>query len=216
LPDIFDEVEEDLRAERAKKFWLRYGGLLVGALALVVLGVAGYQGWSWYERRQAEAAAVTYLAIHRAGEAERPDLNALANRFEALSRDAPSGYGTLARLRAAPLKVETGDRAGGLAIYEAVARDDSVDPLYRDYAALMWVLHALDTADPALLATRIAPLAEGDGPWRASARELAALVALRKGDRAAARTQFQQLAADVTAPPGIRGRAQRIAAELGS
>ncbi len=83
----------------------------------------------------------------------------------------------------------------------------------------MFVLHSLDApdADPAQLAARIAPLAAAgaDNPWRASAQELAALVALKRGDREEARRGLQALAQDVTAPQGLRSRAGRIAAELG-
>ncbi len=45
LSDIFDEVDEDLRADRARKLLQKYGGLLVGAAVLVVIGVGGFKAW---------------------------------------------------------------------------------------------------------------------------------------------------------------------------
>jgi hypothetical protein len=78
----------------------------------------------------------------------------------------------------------------------------------------MWSLRALDAGDPAVLAARLAPLARPNEPWSASARELAALVALRAGQRDEARRALEALAADVTAPRAIRDRAQRIASGL--
>ncbi|WP_338148142.1 tetratricopeptide repeat protein [Neoroseomonas eburnea] len=214
LPDIFDEVEEDLRAERAQRLWRRLATPVLGALVLTVAGVGAWQGWQWYENRQREAAATTFMAIHRAAEAEGADLPAIAARFEALAPTSPAGYRTLALLRAAALRAETGDRDAALALYDRVAADGSADQLYRDLASLMWVLRSLDTADPALLAARIAPLARPDQPWNASARELSALVALRAGQREEAKRSLEALAADVTAPRGIRERAQRIAAGI--
>lgn len=45
MVDIFDEVDEDLRAERAQALLKRYGGLLI-ALALLTIGAAGgWQAW---------------------------------------------------------------------------------------------------------------------------------------------------------------------------
>jgi hypothetical protein len=214
LPDIFDEVEEDLRAERAARLWKRFATPIIGALVLVVAGVAGWQGWQWYEARNRDAAATTFLAAHRAAEAEGADLAAMGARFEAMAPQGQAGYRAIALLRAAALKAETGDRPGALALYDRIAADTAVDPLYRDLASLMWVLRSIDSADPAVLAARIAPLARPDQPWSASARELAALVALRAGQPAEARRALEALAADVTAPRPIRERAQRIAAGI--
>ncbi len=219
MPDIFDELEEDLRAERAAQFWRRHANLIIGAALVVVLGVGAWQGWSWWQQRQAAQAATAYLAAERETAAQGADLKAAAERFAAIAHEAPAGYRTLARLRAAALKAETGDRAAALALWDQVAQDSGADPLYRDLATVMFVLHSLDApdADPAQLAARIAPLAAAgaDNPWRASAQELAALVALKRGDREEARRGLQALAQDVTAPQGLRSRAGRIAAELG-
>jgi hypothetical protein len=214
LPDIFDEVDEELRAERASRIWQRFGTPILGLLLVVVVGVAGWQGWQWYETRQRDAAAVAFMAAHRAAEAEGADLPAMATRFAALAPEGPSGYRTIALLRAAALQAETGQLAEALATYERLAADSAVDPLYRDFASLMWVLRSLDTADPAILAARVAPLARPDQPWSASARELAALVAIRAGQREEARRALEALAADVTAPRSIRDRAGRIAQGL--
>jgi hypothetical protein len=214
LPDIFDEVEEDLRAERAARLWRRFAAPIIGGFVLLIAGIAGWQGWQWYEARARDAAATAFIAAHRDAEAQGADLAAIGARFAALAPEGPAGYRTLALLRAAALKAETGDRAGALALYDRVAADTAVDPLYRDLASLMWVLRSIDSADPAVLAARIAPLARPDQPWSASARELAALIALRAGQTAEARRGLEALAADVTAPRAIRERAQRIAAGI--
>lgn len=215
MPDIFDEVEEDLRADRARRLARRWGGVAFGAALLALAVTAGLQGWHWWQAREAATAATTYLALHRSTEREGADLPTAANGFAALGREAPGGYRTLARLRAAALKAEAGDAAGAQALWEEVARDADADRLYRDLATLLAVGHALDSGDPAQLAARIGPLTVAGNPWQAPARELAALVALRRGDIADARARLQALAADATVSQGLRERAQRVAAGLG-
>jgi hypothetical protein len=213
VADIFDEVQEDLRAERMKRLMTRYGGLLVGIMLLVVLGVAGMQGWRWWQARSAEQAAVTYLAVNQAAAEPGADAAAAADRFAAIAADAPAGYRTLARLRAAALKAEAGDRAGALAQWEEVARDGSIDQLYRDLAAVMWGLHSLQDGDPAAIEARLAPLAEG--PWRGAVQEVRALAAIRRGATDEARQMLTALAADAAVPPGVRDRAGRLLTGLG-
>lgn len=214
MPDIFDEVEEDLRAERAKRLARRWGGVALGAALVVVVATGGWQAWRWNEARQATTAAETFLTLNTSAERPGADLATAANGFAALGRDAPVGYRTLARLRAAALKAESGDAAGALALWDEVAADAEAERLYRDLATLLAVSHALDTGDPAQLAARIAPIAAEGNPWRASAREAQALIAVRRGAQEEARRMLEALVADPAAPPGVRERAQRVAAGL--
>lgn len=215
MADIFDEVEEDLRADRARRLARRWGGVALGVVLLALAATGGVQAWRWHEARGAATAAQTYMALHRAAEAQGADLANAGNGFAALAREAPGGYRILARLRAAALKAETGDGAGALALWEEIAADGGADRLYRDLAVLLIVGHALETGEPAQLAARIGPLTTAGNPWQAPARELAALVAIRRGDTADARARLQALATDATVSPGLRERAQRVAAGLG-
>lgn len=216
LPDIFDEIQEDLRAERARKLWLRYGGVFAGAALLVLAGVGGWQGWTWWQHRQAEAAAGTFLAELRGAEQPGADAKAIAERLASLAETAPEGYRVLARLKAAGLMVQAGQPREALALWDQVSADPKADPLYRDLASLLWAMHGLDTLEPAQLQARLAPLAQPGNTWRASAQELIALAKLRQGDRNGAKAGLSALAEDVTAPQGLRERAQRIAAGIGS
>ncbi|HZF76744.1 MAG TPA: tetratricopeptide repeat protein [Acetobacteraceae bacterium] len=215
MPDIFDEVAEDLRAERNARLARRYGGLAVGAVLLVLAGTAGLQAWRWNQARQAEAAATTYLSLHRTAEREGADLRAAATGFAELARSAPEGYPALARLRAAALRAETGDLPGATALWDELAANAGADPLYRDLATLLSVTHNIEAGDPAALAARLRPLLAEGNPWRASAREAEAVLALRRGNAEEARRAFQALAADAATPPAMRERAGRLASGTG-
>jgi len=218
--DIFDEVDEELRADRAQQLLKRYGGHLIALAVLVVVGVGGWQGWRWWEHRRDLAAAEGFLTAMRAAEALPADAPAAARleragSFEQLAATAPDGYRSLARLRAAALRAEGGDLPGALAQWEAVAADGSADAILRDHAALAWVRHQIDTGDPAALRARLAPLAGPGRPFRALALEASALLDMRLGNTDAARETLRTLAADTTAPDGVRGRANGLLTRLG-
>jgi hypothetical protein len=214
LADIFDEIEEDLRKERAKKLWDRYGWIVLVVAGGIILGVAGWRGWQWYEHRQAAQAAERFLAA--AAAADRGEAAAAAAAFAELSRGAPSGYRVLARLHEAGLKARQGATAEAVALYETLARDSAVPPLYRDLAALLAVLHQADSGDPRALADRLAPLAAPGAAFRHSAMELQAVLAERRGDRAEARRLLEALAEDRGAPDGVRRRAGEMLGAFGS
>jgi hypothetical protein len=219
--DIFDEVDEELRAERAQRLLKRYGGVIIACALLAVGMVAGWQAWRWYQARQDMAAAAEYLtAMNRAGDPAGAG-DAARNRaaialLDRLERTAPEGYRTLARLRAAPAKAALGDLPGALALWDQVAADGSADPLLRDLASLMWASHQIDTGDPAQLRARLGPLAGPDNAWHALASEQLALLDLRLDKPDDAKVILRRLAQDGTAPNGVRGRASTLLSRLGA
>ena len=68
--------------------------------------------------------------------------------------------------------------------------------------------------DVAGVEARMAPLAVESNPWRHSAREVLALLALKAGDTAKAQEWLRKVADDVAAPTAIRGRAAELLAAL--
>jgi hypothetical protein len=207
--DIFQEVDAEVRAERARKALRRYGGLFAVAAVLAALGAGGWQVWLRHERQLNEAAAAEYL---KAGQ--------IADHGEAIvglahvAQDAPEGYRTLARLREAALQVDAGKRDAALAKWEAVADDGSADPLLRGLAALMWVDAQIETGDPAALKVRLEKLTPATNPWHGLALEAQALLDIRQGHADTARQTLHILAQDTTAPEGVRGRATSLLARL--
>jgi hypothetical protein len=58
---IFREVDEEVRTEEMKKLWDRYGKH-IGVAAVVFIGaVAAWQGWQYYQVKQAEEASSYYF-----------------------------------------------------------------------------------------------------------------------------------------------------------
>jgi len=215
VPDIFDEVSEDLRAERAQQMLKKYGGLLVAAAVVVLAATAAFQGWRWYQARETARVATTYIAALRA--ADRPagaERDAARPMLDQVIAEGDSGYRTLARLREAALKADGGDLPGALALYNQVATDPGADPLLRDIATLHWATRQIDNGDPAALQARLAPLAGPDHALRGLAAEAQALLAIRQGKPDAARDILKRLSQDVTAPDGVRGRANGLLAQL--
>ncbi len=56
MTDIFQEVDEEVRRDKAAEFWKKYQNLIIGAAVLIVLASAGFRYWQ-YEKEKAEQAA---------------------------------------------------------------------------------------------------------------------------------------------------------------
>lgn len=215
VPDIFDEVAEDLRAERNRRLMRRYGGFVALAAVLVVVGAGGYEAWSHYTADKANKQAGTFLAAQTLADGQPAGRAQALPGFMQLSQDGSAGYRTLARLRAAALKADAGDLPAALGLWDQVAADGDADPILRDYANLQWGLHQIDNGDPALVSARLLPLTGDGSAWRPLAQEGQAMLALRQGQTDVARDTLKRLSADTTAPDGVRGRAGGLLQRLG-
>ena len=207
---LFREIEEDLRQERWAKLWKHYGTYAGGAVLALVLSVAGYQGWRAYDvaTRQSDGERFA-AALTLAGDKQS---QAAAEAFAGLAADATAGYALLARFQEAALLAK---RGGPAAAYADLAQDPGVDAVYRDLAVILGAFHEMNGPGAGDLSARLAPLTADGNPWRHSAKELTAVLAVRAGDRTKARALFTALAADATAPQGIRARAGEMLAILG-
>ena len=212
MADIFREVDEDLRRENLEKLWKKYGRVVIALAVVVVLAVAGVQGWRAYDqdRRETESDQfATALDLVTSGDAVG-GINALAD----LSDAGGGGYSGLAAFEQARLLADNGDVGGAIKIWDRIAADGALGPGFRDVATLLSVMYQIDEGAPDALRQRLDPLAGPGKAFRASALELQALLALRDGDRAEARDLYTQIVDDVEAPARLRARASQILAAL--
>ena len=220
MADIFDELNEDLRAERARAMAKRYGLLGGIVLLLIIAGVGGWQGWKYHQTQLAAAAAGPFIAAMRSAEALPPGNSPArlpaADAFAKIAATAPTGYRTLARLREAALRWDAGDANAGLALWDAVSADGDADPQLRDLASLLWAQHSVDKGEPAAITARTAKLEVAGDPWRALAQEVDALVALRQNDKDKATRLLRAVMTDPMAADGLRGRANGLLTLLGA
>jgi len=135
VADIFHEVDEEVRRERLTKFWQRYSILIIGACVLLVLGIAGWRGYEWYIARQAAVAGAQFeTAVTLSEQGKAADAEAA---FAKVAAEAPAGYRTLARFRAAAELAKT-KKDEAVKAYDALAADGSLSPLWQDLAAICW------------------------------------------------------------------------------
>ncbi len=209
MSDIIREVDEEIRRENWENLWKRYGKFLFGAAVGAVAVTAAIVGWREYDESRRLEQGNNFTAAVAAAESTESRSDS-ADIMATLAEDAADGYAMLARFREAMLRAEAGEREAAIAVYGALATDDSVDPMFRDLAILYSVRVQADSSDAPALIARLEPLTAEFGVWRYSARELTAILHLRAGDAAAARETFQLLADDLLAPEGLRARAAEM------
>ena len=211
MSELFSEVDEDLRRERLKRIWDRYSLLIIAVAVLIVGGVGGWRGYTYFEgKKTAEAGA----AFDRAADLAEQNKHAEAEAaFTKLAAEAPSGYRTLARLRAAA-EAASRDPAAAIKMYDEIIADRAVSASEQDLARLRAAGLQIDIAPYDALLARLEPATAITGTYRHTARELLALSAWRANNAAATRQWLDMIANDAETPPTLRTRAEALAALL--
>ncbi|MCK4939395.1 MAG: tetratricopeptide repeat protein [Rhodospirillaceae bacterium] len=212
---IIREINSELREEQMNKLWKRYGSAIIGVAVAVVVIVAGYQGWKTYSTSVRMSEGEKFHSAELA--AESGDSEAALAQLAALGESGKSGYGVLALFQQAAILSAKGDSQSAADIYKTIATDKSNA---NDISGLALVLGALQEisigGNHDELAKRLNAANTDDNPWRYSIREILGLVAIETGNKENAAKLFGTLAIDNMAPEGIRDRARKLLAGLGS
>lgn len=214
MTDIIREVDEELRRENWEKLWKSYGKYVIAAAVGIVLATSAVVGWREFSQYRNRQAGDAFAEIVARTEAEIAPSVAAAD-LARYAETAPDGYAMLARFREARLLALDGDKAAALAVYDGLATDSDVEPLFQDLARLFAVRLQIGEADAGTLTAQLEPLTAEDNAWRYSARELKAIIALKAGDKEAARAAYTQLADDLIAPQQLRARASEMLRAIG-
>ena len=83
MSDVFQEVDEDLRRDRAAKLWKRYGIFVIAAAVAIVIATGGYVAWKNYRTKQLTAQGDAFI-------------QALVLRANGQTREAADAFAALA------------------------------------------------------------------------------------------------------------------------
>lgn len=203
---FFREVNEELRSERLRTFWARYGWMIIAGFILIVVATAAWRGYEYWQSRQAAASGDAFLqALTLANEGQAEE--ALA-ALETLQNEGHGAYPVLARMRAATLQAESGDVDAAIAAFREIGEDGAAPQAVREVAQVRAAYLLVDHGSYDDVLAAVGPLATDDHALRHSARETLGLAAWKAGDLETAGDWFDQIASDEDAPVGFSQRAE--------
>lgn len=207
------EVDEELRKEQAAALWRRWG---LAIAAAVVLGLAIFAGYLYWQHRQREAAGREGEQLQLAwdnlssGQTEKA-----APQIAGLAKSHSDGYRAVALFTQGDLLLQKNDLKGAAAKFGAIAADGTLAEPFRQLALVRQTMAEFDTIKPDQVIARLRGVAVPENAYFGSAGELVALAYLKQGRRDLAGRLFGQMAQAEQVPPSIRQRAVQMAGVLG-
>lgn len=198
------DLEEQEQISELKTWWKMYGNLVTSVLLAASVGVVGWQGWNWYQRKQAAEASVIYAAVQK-GAMERDAKRVREAAGELIDKYPGTAYAVMAALTSARMQVDAGDLKTARAQLQWVA-EKSRDKELRDLGRLR-LAHVL--ADDKALDEALKLLVDEPVPaFAARFGELRGDILMAQGKKAEAKTAYQGALAKQSAietAAGIQG-----------
>jgi hypothetical protein len=202
---LIREVDEELRRDRMRKLWRQTGPWIIGGAVAVVLAVAGYEGWTWWQKTQAAKSSDQFYAATKI--ADGTDLDAAKKALDGVVAQGSGGYPMLAQFREAALLAQNGKIDEAVAAYDGLATSLNNTHL-RELALVLAGNLLIDKGDVAAVEQRVGGLITPASPMRNAAREVMGLVQYKAGKLDDAVKNFQAILADPAAPRDAQNRVQ--------
>lgn len=209
--NIFREVDEELRSDRMRSFWRRFGPLVIGAAVLVVLLVAVNEGWAWYQSTKSAASSDKLYAAFTA--ADGGDIATAKSTLDDLIATGSGGYPTLARFREAGLLAKEGKAADAIAAYDTLASTETNSHL-RELALVLAGTLEVDSGTLADVQQRVEAMANDTSTMRNAAREALGLAQLKMQKYADAQANFEAVLNDPLSQNSQRNRMNSYIAQM--
>jgi len=211
--DIFDETEENLRADQWVAIVKKALPWVTGALAAALLIALCIWGWQKIQEGVSNRSSDAYEAAYDAK--VKGDKATAKTKFEEASKTGSPAYKALALMQLGAMALDDNNKAEALKDYDAAAVATH-DPIVADTAAYKAALLIMDTASFAEIEKRLKPLAADKRPLAPLAKEALALAKLQNGDTAGARSDLQVLSLTLGTPEGVKQRANLELAAIDS
>ena len=102
------DLEEQETLDNLKNWWKRQGNFVTGAVLVVALGIAGFQGYRFWTSSQAQKASDAYAQVERALRTN-DSKKAREAGVQVMENFSSSGYAAMAALATAKASFDAGD-----------------------------------------------------------------------------------------------------------
>ena len=129
---------------------------------LFIFGIAGFKGWESYDRNQREHQSLNYNNLINSL-AEGSNKKALLI-LESMEANQVRSYSTLTKLINPTILNSSGKSREKALSYENIMQNNSVEPIFRDLALILWGYDNLSSSQPSKITAKLARLNDSASP----------------------------------------------------
>jgi hypothetical protein len=210
MPDLFDEIKEDLSREKYIAIWQKYGNYFIAAAfaALILTGA----GVAW-QNHSAQNNSSYSDALYEASES--PSEEAIL-KYDEIIANANSTYKAIAGIRKAALMLQNSNHEDALAVYKTVIETSGSPQELKDLAKLLYISISTNLAadskeyDNITAKKYLQENIDGSGIFKYSALEIKGFQEINHHNYTKAKDIFNKIIESPESPEGIKTRARAM------
>ena len=205
MADLFQEIDDELRQDKASRLWRVYGKYVVAAAIVIIMSVGGYKFWQQKQLDDGEKASIAYeAALARSASGDHKGAIDQLNEEEI---GTVAGYAALSQMQKANFAMKIDDFDAALITFKGIAENDNYPQSIKEWASFRYAAVRVERKIDSNASADLDALIATDSPWRFLAKEIKAIKEIESGNKSEAKTIFSELADDENAPERLRVRA---------
>ena len=208
MANIFNEVDEDIRKERYKKLWSRYGKYLIGFIILIVLIFSINQ--YLVSKNISDNKKLLDIYFAAAEDIEKSQFQ-LAN--ESLNKIYNSKNTTLAAFSAFKLSESyfmNNDNNNATTVLENIFNNNSLETIYRELALYKYIMINFDVLDINDIESKVSIISDKESQLKPYFEELLGIKYITIGNKSKASFIFDELSSSENTPFDLKVRLEKL------
>jgi len=208
MANIFNEVDEDIRKERYKKLWSRYGKYLIGLIILIVLIFSINQ--YLVSKNISDNKKLLDIYFAAAEDIEKSQFQ-LAN--ESLNKIYNSKNTTLAAFSAFKLSESyfmNNDNNNATSVLENIFNNNSLETIYRELALYKYIMINFDVLDINDIESKVSIINDKESQLKPYFEELLGIKYITIGNKSKASFIFDELSSSENTPFDLKVRLEKL------
>ena len=120
MADLFQEIDDELRQDKASRLWRVYGKYVVALAIVIIISVGGYKFWQQKQLDDGEKASIAYeAALARSASGDHKGAIDQLNEEEI---GIVAGYAALSQMQKANLAMKINDFEAALITFKEIAK----------------------------------------------------------------------------------------------
>ena len=205
MADLFQEIDDELRQDKASRLWRVYGKYVVAVAIVIIISVGGYKFWQQKQLDDGEKASIAYeAALARSASGDHKGAIDQLNEEEI---GIVAGYAALSQMQKANLAMKINDFEAALITFKEIAKNDNYPKSIKEWASFRYATVRVEKQIDSNALADLDSLIASDSPWRFLAKEIKAIKEIETGNKSEAKVIFSELSDDENAPERLRVRA---------